>query len=76
MERFDHHGQPIELIVFGNIDSDRLVIECWDMAVDGGLIFNIWRRPDTQLLMLEPFAKTISLDLIDRVKAFAADELP
>lgn len=53
MEFLEYSGRLDEIAIFGSVDEDRLVLECVDMAADGGLVLSVRREPTGQL-RIEP----------------------
>ena len=74
METITLCGRVFELSVIGDTVNDELALECWDLALDGGLLFTLV-RDDEGVLHLRPGGAAIPLDLLEQVAAIAGTEL-
>jgi hypothetical protein len=75
MEFLEYGGRLYEITIFGSVDEDRLVLECVDMAADGGLVLTLRRDPMGRL-MIQPAGREFPPGLAAMVEAIGARELP
>jgi len=69
-----YRDRPVELTIVGNIVTDELILECWDMSSDGGSWFSLCRDPDLGLVIRDG-QRPIPVDLLQRVVVIAESEL-
>lgn len=70
-----YRGRLVELTVFCDMATDEWVVECMDLAPDGGMLC-VFARDAADVLELRPEGLPIPVDLLERLVAFAADHLP
>lgn len=73
METINYRGRMIELTIVGDTISDEVILECWDLSPEGGLMFTLVRAEGT--LVLRPSGMPIPVDLLEEVAAIAGIEL-
>jgi hypothetical protein len=75
METFRYLDRMIEITIIGDAINDELVLECWDLGADGGMLFRLVRDGDGALV-LRAEKSEIPVALIEKVSAIAGTELP
>lgn len=75
MEFLEYARRVYEITIFASVDEDTLLLECADMAQDGGLLFVLRRALDGEIL-LRAQGREIPMGLIQLAEAIASRELP